>query len=151
MRKIISICIVLTICLTAICISGCSDFAFNPIGRWNFIEDVYYSNDKPYSKVTNKDDPSMKNVAIVFEKSGTGYIDSGTKTPIRFTYEYDEKEIKINITDSRNQNNTLSSNNTIVYTVSDDKQTIKFATKNEKRTDENGNSVDFHEERVFKR
>ena len=69
MKKVISICIILTICLTSIFISGCSDFAFNPIGRWSFVEDIYYSNDKPYSKVTSEDDPAMKNVAVVFEKS----------------------------------------------------------------------------------
>ena len=66
MKKVISICIILTICLTSICISGCSDFAFNPIGRWSFVEDIYYSNDKPYSKVTSEDDPAMNNVAVVF-------------------------------------------------------------------------------------
>lgn len=151
MRKIISVCVVLTICLISICISGCSDFAFNPIGRWSFVENVYYSDDKLYSKVTDKDDPSMKNVAIVFGKSGTGYIDSGTKTPIRFTYDYDEKEIRISINDSRNNNSGLSVNNDIVYIVSDDKQTIKLAAKNQKVVDENGNSVDFREERIFKR
>ena len=153
MKKVISICIILTICLTSICISGCSDFAFNPIGRWSFVEDIYYSNDKPYSKVTSEDDPAMKNFAVVFEKSGTGYIDSGTKTPIRFTYEYNEKEITMTITDRRNQNNgsDISTNTELKYIVSDDKQTIKSVTKNEKRKDEKGNEVDFHEERIFKR
>ena len=94
MKKLISA-VAVTVVVLALCFSGCSDFGFNPIGRWNLTEDRIYYGDKLDTVITHKDDPMMKNLALVFEKSGTGYRDSGTKNKTGFTYDYDDSKVTV--------------------------------------------------------
>ena len=72
-RKTIAL---LFLMITLLCgMTGCADFAFNPIGRWDFIEQRMYIDD-----VLQEDDADnpVIHTSLVFQKSGTGYIDAYT-------------------------------------------------------------------------
>ena len=98
MKKIV---IILSGLLTiALVLGGCSDFAFNPVGRWTFSEQRIYTDDV----LTDTLPPdSGFSVALVFQKSGTGYIDSGTKTTMPFTYDYTDSTVTITRSDPDSQ------------------------------------------------
>ena len=90
-RKTIAL---LFLMITLLCgMTGCADFAFNPIGRWDFIEQRMYIDD-----VLQEDDADnpVIHTSLVFQKSGTGYIDAYTgHIKTRFSYEYSYTNVTI--------------------------------------------------------
>lgn len=113
---------VLTICiavLSAVSMGGCSDFAFNPIGKWKlssdktYIDGEVYSDHKPgylLSASKKNEDPKwvyMGDLIYTFTKSGTGIIsvynkDTGDNVEAEdFTYEYNDKEVIIHISNDQ--------------------------------------------------
>lgn len=92
-------------------LSGCADFAFNPIGRWTLTERRVYIGDRLDETKPNE---SYRQTALVFKKSGTGYIDGGNSVHIDFTYEYTDNEVTIRL--NKNDENVPPT----VYHLSDD-------------------------------
>lgn len=85
MKKIISVILFSIIFSSLFLMSGCSDFTFNPIGKWKLeIADEDYEDFNVYT------------FEYIFEKSGTGYITAnGSYTNNIFTYEYDNDTVYI--------------------------------------------------------
>ena len=85
-----------------ISMSGCADFAFHPIGRWEYInEQRVYVDGKLVDTEKEEGFFSGFSVTLVFQKSGTGYVDSGIKEKQRFNYEFDDKQITITYEDTK--------------------------------------------------
>lgn len=138
--------IILSLLVTALIfiMSGCSDFSFNPIGRWEAKEQRLYENDK-ITDTMKFNDNSARIPALVFKKSGTGYIDSGTKNTLGFTYEYNDNEVTI--TRSAAGNDPV----TTVYQVRDNGTSL-VVTLNEYDAEEaSGKTTHVREEIVFMR
>lgn len=92
MKRII--CIILTI-ITAVSVaamSGCSDFAFNPIGTWKYTDDILYVDGKE-TKHIHSDEMMYKEMEYIFEKSGTGYVKVNGERSLNFTYDYKDDEV----------------------------------------------------------
>ncbi len=149
MKKILISILLVALTMTSLFLSGCSDFNFNPTGRWNFSEDLLYINDELAEKTTAENDIRMNNVSIVFEKSGTGYIDSHTKSKIKFTYEYNNNEVTVIMPD-KSDNPNKPDNRRIKYMVSDDWKTLSRI-DTQTITDENGKKITYREEFVYKK
>lgn len=134
MRKIISIAISTIILFSVSFISGCSDFEFNPLGKWTLIDDVVYHNNVEYSR-----DDINTNIFVleyIFEKSGTGYI-LVDNTPIDsdFTYKYNNETLNITF---------VKTGTSLEYKISDDRTQMVNTTENE-YINENGETVNVRE------
>lgn len=128
--------------LVIMSMGGCADFAFNPIGRWTFVEQRLYTD----GTLTDTLPPEQGHtVSLVFKKSGNGYIDSGTKDTMSFTYEYTDKDVTV--TRTQKQDITKPS----VYQVTDNGQKLIYVVDEAELTDEQGNSVHYRVENVFTR
>lgn len=131
MKKIIAI-TVSVLLLASLMMSGCSDFTFNPIGKWAMTDDILYSNGKEIQHTT-ADDMIYKDFLIIFEKSGTGYINvNGTKTNT-FTYEYTDNDVSVKFD---------RTGSVTKYTVSEDKKKII-------KTDKDSDDESFREDIIF--
>lgn len=137
MKKVLRAITALTLFCCIFTLSACSDFAFNPLGKWKFtsyiindeecIDSVYESN-----KIFSSEDPSLY---WVFEKSGTAYMcigDERLKERATYTYEYDEQSLRVYIYDTFINEVTYIQE----YTVSEDGQTIIWTV-----TDEQNNTA----------
>ncbi len=118
LRRIISIAAAVSIgALSSLSMTGCSDFDFNPIGKWKLTSDKTFMDDKLYSEekigylmidAGEGKDPVpmyMGDLIYTFTKSGTGIITvynekNGNSFDAQdFTYEYDDKEVVLYISD----------------------------------------------------
>lgn len=145
---------------------GCSDFGFNPVGKWKLSSDKIYcdgkffSDEKPgYMKTSlnNDDDPAfiyMGDLVYNFGKSGTGTVcvDDGksvTKT-MDFTYTYSENEVTLHLTDDYYRRNNLDSVE-VKYTVeTDENGTVTLKTQDKfKAQDTSGKEHDFNEVKLL--
>lgn len=86
--------------ILALTLSGCADFSFNPIGRWRIAEERYFENDVLISTREIKESDYGGQTALVFKKTGTGYIDSGAKNKLEFTYEYTDSSVSIKLNEA---------------------------------------------------
>jgi len=137
MKKLI---LVLISAMMVIFLCSCSDFGFNPTGHWKFVSDTLYANGKEISVARAEDNEILDHIIIIFEKSGTGYIDSyGEKTDF-FTYSYDNDGVKvIYLSDGHHGEITVE------FKPSKDGKTIR---RIEQRKE---NGVEYREENIFKR
>lgn len=124
MKKRVAIVGLIITVMTALLISGCSDFGFNPIGRWKLTENRLYVGETLKDKLTPDKDPRMNNVSIVFEKSGTGYVDSGSENKTNFTYDYGDDVITIYYPNKQKGLEGQPDEIKVVYSVSKDQKTI---------------------------
>lgn len=125
MKKFISVILSVGVFFSILLMGGCSDFAFNPLGKWLLTNSLY---DDSTNQQMNYD------IEYIFEKSGTGYaVADGNRTNITFTYEYDDDYVYITV-----KNPTGEIAETQKYTVSDDGSKLVNTTTYE-YTDENGN------------
>lgn len=144
------ICIILSIISlsSVMLMGGCSDFDFNPIGKWRLTDDIVYY-DGVEAEHEAQDD-MIYETYYVFEKCGTGYIlvcdqMSDTRT-LEFTYEYDNQDIVVTFTNISND----GTQPTEKFTVSGDRTQIVDTTASE-YTDEDGNIVQISEDIVLKK
>lgn len=103
--------------------SACSDFAFNPIGKWEFTTMI--DTDGEEYDVYEDIFSSKYHVYLVFEKSGTAYFmydDEVASERITYTYEYDDESVTITAYDTYTDDVTVFSD----YVVSDDGQTLTY-------------------------
>ncbi len=142
MKRYVAIGFVL-LSVIVLCMSGCSDFRFNPIGTWTFSELKEYKDGKLIQTITSDEDPYMKEATLTFKKSGTGYI-GGNKKDQKFTYEYTDDSVTLNITDKSNDNYDVD------YEVRDNGGSLVRIIEKES-VDENGKKVSLREEVIFKR
>ena len=142
--------LILTVMIMAaiVCLGGCADFAFNPIGTWHYAEHNYYLDNELPRQETPETESMMKHVSLVFGKSGTGYVDSGTKDHLGFTYDYTDKQVSVTMDAAANIAN--SSKNTVVYTVSEDGKTMVRSNEQSVTTKE-GKQVLYREEYIYKK
>ncbi len=88
MKKIYAIILSMLVLCGSVFMSGCSDFAFNPIGKWENIE----------SKTTEGvkiEDPYNQSFYLVFRHDGTAYMMLGDEYLIKseYSYTYDDEKI----------------------------------------------------------
>lgn len=127
MKKFISFILSTVLLCSLMIMGGCSDFAFNPIGEWEFSDNIIYSeNSAAFSYKTS----------YIFEKSGTGYITvDGDRTNVTFTYEYDNENVYLTLNSAHGETSEIQK-----FTVSDDQKQLTNSQKFE-TNDENGNIV----------
>ncbi|MBQ9460877.1 MAG: hypothetical protein IJU51_03020 [Clostridia bacterium] len=126
-------------------LAGCSDFAFNPVGKWHVAEERLYADSVLSYTKDVKDFEYGGQTTLVFKKTGTGYIDSGARDKINFTYEYDDKTVTINIEKHGN-----IEAGTVVYDVADNGNEI-VATIQEYEEESGTNKVNYKKQTIFRR
>lgn len=122
--------------------NGCADFAFNPIGRWHFTEQRVYVDNQLTETVPAE---THQYVDLVFQKSGTGYIDSGMREHLAFTYEYTDTEVTVTRTNAKDAAPPT------VYRVSDDGHTLACVISEYDERNEKGIQQHYRLETVFVR
>ena len=143
MKKIF---LILTIILTVLSVVGCSDFGFNPTGHWAFVSDNLYANNELIDSATPDNVPMLGKITMVFEKSGTGYIDvDGFKSDF-FRYSYDDKTITIKYLPNEHHSDEV----TVKFSVSQVDSTI-YRTTTEDKNDSDGNNIHYEEIFAYKR
>ncbi len=142
MKKIISV-LTAALLLTVLCMSGCSDFGFNPIGDWHYVEEKTFKNDQLTNTTPAGLNPFDKNVVLHFGKSGTGTI-GNTKTAQTFTYEYDSNSVTIS------GQGRMGNNFCIVYEVRENGNAL-VRVENSDVIDADGKTVKTRTEAIFRR
>ena len=134
--------LILAIIFTVLSAGGCSDFGFNPTGHWQFESDNLYANNELIDSATPENVFMLGKITMVFEKSGTGYIDvAGIKSDF-FRYSYDDKTITITYLPDEHHSDEV----TVKFNVSQVDSTI-YRTTTEDQKDSDGNSI--HYEEIF--
>ena len=128
MKRMISVMTALAMLGTMIMMSGCSDFSFNPIGKWYLVSDELYNGDKLLESTYFQEEHSFDQMAFVFEKSGTGYFqidDLDVENRKYFTYEYDDDTVtvtyKADDSEAKSEDSTMEP---VVLRMSEDKETM---------------------------
>lgn len=137
MKKVLRTITALTLLCCILVLSACSDFAFNPLGKWKFTSYILNNEEcidtvENTNKIFGTEDSSLY---WVFEKSGTAYMSIGNeriKDRTTYTYEYDEQKLYIYIYDTFTEKIDYVQE----YTISEDGQTIVWTV-----TDEKGNTA----------
>ena len=108
------------ICTALVCsMSGCSDFGFNPTGQWQFVSDTLYADGTVADIARAEDNSVLSDMKIIFEKSGTGHLDSVGVKVDDFTYSYDDESITITFLVNDYHGEIVAE-----FKISDDGQTI---------------------------
>ena len=137
MKKFI---LVLLSVMMIVSLCSCSDFGFNPTGHWKFVSDTLYADGKEISATRAEDNPILDHMIIIFEKSGTGYIDAyGEKTEF-FTYSYDNDGVKVTYLPDEHHKEI-----TVEFKLSKDGKTLRRI----EYTKQDG--IEYREENIFKR
>lgn len=132
--------LILMCAVMVIFLCGCSDFGFNPTGHWKFVSDTLYADGKEISATRAEDNAILDHMIVIFEKSGTGYIDAyGEKTEF-FTYSYDSDSIRVTYLPDGHHGEV-----TVEFKPSKDGKTIRRISY----IKENG--VEYREENVYER
>lgn len=127
---------------TVLCLSGCSDFGFNPIGTWTLNKDNVYLDSELIESVKADDVEYMKSATLTFNKSGTGYIGSD-KNANKFTYEYTDDTVTISGKDKHDEEFKT------VFEVRDNgKSLVRVEINN---IEYNGKTVEKREELIYKK
>lgn len=83
--------------------SGCSDFAFNPIGKWENIET------KTVDGLDVEDPYTDRSFYLIFRHDGTAYMTLGdTKLDLDFSYIYDDESVTITSKPQNSDNKPVS-------------------------------------------
>ncbi|MBR2176754.1 MAG: hypothetical protein IJ861_07410 [Clostridia bacterium] len=143
MKKIICMLLSAISVMSLLILSGCSDFEFNPIGKWKFTDDILYQNGEIIDHATTKD---LLDTIYVFEKSGTGYISVDNRRSLEFTYDYDDSSITLHFPDRNNTAETVD----VLYNLSDD-NTQMIRTETEEADDGEGGTITYKEEYIISR
>lgn len=126
--------------ITILSVGGCSDFGFNPTGYWEFVSDDLYADEKLIDSADFNNVSLLENIIMVFEKSGTGYIDiQGLKTDF-FRYKYDDKTITVTYIPNEYHDNEV----TVKFSVSQVDSTI-YRVSTENKKDSDGNVIHYKE------
>ena len=133
------------VCAVLLSLCGCSDFAFNPVGRWEARKEILYADGTVQYSGDLAEGQYGVLPALVFKKTGTGYIDSGTKTTLEFTYEYTDDKVTI----ERAQTGT-DQTVSVEYEVKDNGSSL-VAVIEEYDGEENGKTVHYRRDIVFNR
>ena len=129
------------ICTALVCsMSGCSDFGFNPTGQWQFVSDTLYADGTVADIARAEDNSVLSDMKIIFEKSGTGHLDSVGVKVDDFTYSYDDESITITFLANDYHGEIVAE-----FKISDDGQTI---VRTENSTE---NNISYTEEYLYKR
>ena len=126
-------------------LGGCADFSFNPVGRWNVYEERLYADGVLEYTKNVKDFEYGAQTALVFKKTGTGYIDSGAKEKMNFTYEYTDKNVTINVEPHGNVGAS-----TAVYDVGENGTEI-IATTQEYDDDSGAKKIHYKKQIIFRK
>ena len=115
---------------------------------YNFIPVFLFSNAPAEDDVLKytkdvKDFEFGGQTALVFKKTGTGYIDSGTKNNIPYTYEYTDDKVTISLEYS-------GSSSTAAYDVGEN-GTILIATTEDYNDTTGGKNVHCKKQTIFRR
>ncbi len=81
--------------MLALSAGGCAEFGFNPTGYWQFSEENTYVDNDLKGAIHAADDKRYADIFMVFEKSGTGYLNAGGTKMEQFTYSYDSKTVTV--------------------------------------------------------
>lgn len=112
MKKIYAVILSILVLCGSVFMSGCSDFAFNPIGKWENVES------KTTEGVEIKD-PYNQSFYLVFRHDGTAYMMLGDEYLIKSEYSYTYDDDKIVLT-SKEENHV-----SVEYTIKDNGTVIE--------------------------
>ena len=146
MKKILSA-IFSVIMMISICsMTGCSDFDFNPIGVWEYTDEVLYVDGKEFLHRT-KETMQYESMQYIFEKSGTGYITVDGDRALSFTYDYDDSKIILHMLKPKDNKHLDDPDEFIdmIYTLQSDKNKM-VRTQKDSAKDENGKLVNLKAE-----
>lgn len=142
--------IIALLAVALLALTGCSDFAFNPIGRWHPTEIHLYEDGKlvqttPIDQNGDIFDGGIydNNIPIEFKKNGTGAVISASNIP--FTYEYTDEEVRI---ESISPDGKKSSS---VYYVSDGGNALTHLVQEGNYTDDKGKTHHYEEIWTYRR
>lgn len=113
-KRLFTAIIAMLVVCGSIFMSGCSDFSFNPIGKWENIETKTIDGVKIQ-------DPYDKSFYLIFRHDGTAYMMLGDQyiDKSEFSYTYDDE--KIVITSKENSGSveyTVKDNGTVIESTS---------------------------------
>ncbi len=134
-----------------IILNGCSDFSFNPIGTWEYNEEIYYVDGKEVERV-GKEDMLYESTKYIFEKSGTGYITVSDDPTLNFTYDYDDEKVNLHIKQPNGVNNSNGGTSDTEYKIINNEKdnSIKLVrTEKYKSKDDSGKEVEVKVEYVL--
>lgn len=126
MKKNLRLVLVVSVIFCMSILSACSDFAFNPLGKWKF-ESYTVNGEENINEIMGM--YSGSSLYLVFEKSGTAYfMMNNEQLDMRttYTYEYDDNSITLTVYDTLTKVSQSQQ-----YTVSEDKQSISYTIKSD--------------------
>lgn len=145
MKKFFTVMLAAWTVVFAAVMSGCSDFAFNPIGSWKIEQDTVYLNGEVAESVKAED--MTFETFYVFEKSGKGYMLVDSLRTFDFSYEYDDNSVFVTILSNGNE---YVNEHTVEYKISDDEKSL-VSTDESSVTDDDGTVYNFKEEITMKK
>ncbi len=126
---------IVSVLVSVLLMSGCDDFKFNPIGKWQYTDDIALDeNGNEFIHVTAKD-MQYQNIIYTFEKSGTGYMSIENGKAFDFTYEYDDKTVTIMINQELHFSDSDKIQQSITYDLSEDGRQLILTTPLGESTD----------------
>ena len=156
MKKYICAFVSVILILSLNIMSGCSDFDFNPLGAWEYVEEIYYINGKEAERV-EKENMQYESMKYIFEKSGTGYISVNDDRTLDFTYDYDNNKVVIHMKSLNTSSDSENNDDNIIdteYKIVDNKKnnsTNLIRTEEYKAKDENGKEINVKAEFVLEK
>ncbi|WP_418517694.1 hypothetical protein [Pseudoruminococcus massiliensis] len=102
MKKLYAVIISILVLCGSVFMSGCSDFTFNPIGKWENIETKTVDG-------LDVEDPYDRSFYLIFRHDGTAYMTLGdTKLDVDFSYIYDDESVTITSKPQNSDNKPVS-------------------------------------------
>lgn len=149
MKKILSGLLSVCLLFAVILMGGCSDFQFNPIGTWEYTDEILYVDGKEFLHST-KDNMQYETMQYIFEKSGTGYITVDGDKTLSFTYDYDDSQVTLHMLKLKDNAHKNDPDEMIdlVYQVQSDQQKM-IRTEEDNANDEEGKTVHLKAEYIL--
>ena len=155
MKKYVCCLLSIIILFSITAMSGCSDFSFNPLGTWEYYEEIYYIDGEEVERV-GQEDMMYKSMKYIFEKSGTGYITVSDSRTLDFTYDYNDKGVTVYVntpktSDSSKESSDDTSTGTKYRLYNDEKNNLTelIRTEEYKADDDNGEEDTVKVEHIF--
>lgn len=103
MKKLYAVILSMLVLCGSVFMSGCSDFAFNPIGKWENIETKTVDG-------LDVEDPYDRSFYLIFRHDGTAYMTLGDEyvQNSEYSYTYDDESVTITSKPQNSDNKPVS-------------------------------------------
>lgn len=152
MKRIFSFILAVWVAVFAALMSGCSDFGFNPLGKWYIALDEVYADGKVITSIESE--KMIYKSYYVFEKTGTGYILVEDLRTFDFVYDYTDETV--NVTTLAKAENSMTQENFMEYKVAEDGKSMvcvisDIVISNEEEIKAAGGATNIKEQLTLKR